>query len=140
MQDVFADFVKAMNHSHLMNLAFFADEIGTRVYFDVVYSNSLRVSQTQFVSKDKAAFQIEETDVVIDHLCPGDYIGVRKIDSDSFSMFPESGFPWNEYLLQHYVFDYSKKYKLIHNGLNAHAAVMGLLSKRMQVSKHLMIW
>lgn len=129
MQDVFADFCKSHESFTLDELSVFADEIGTRVYFDVVYSNSLRVSQTQFVSKDKAAFQIEETDVVIDHLCPGDYIGVRKIDSDSFSMFPESGFPWNEYLLQHYVFDYSKKYKLIHNGLNASSCDGAIVKK-----------
>ena len=40
----------------------------------------------------------------------------------SFSLFPEAGFPWNSYLLQHYVSDYSEKYKLIHNGFNANSS------------------
>ena len=45
---------------------------------------------------------------------------MRKIKS--FVIFPEAGFPWNSYLLQHYVSNYSKKYKLIHNGFNANSS------------------
>lgn len=120
MQDVFADFSKNRDSFTLDELNVLAGEMGTQIYFDPVYANSLRVSQTQFVSKDRAAFHVEETDSAIDCFCTGSYLGVRKIKS--FVIFPEAGFPWNSYLLQHYVSNYSKKYKLIHNGFNANSS------------------
>lgn len=120
MQDVFADFCKSRDSFTLNELSVLAEEMGTQIYFEPVYANALRISQTQFVSRDRAAFHVEETDAAIDRFCTGNYLGVKKIKS--FSLFPEAGFPWNSYLLQHYVSDYSEKYKLIHNGFNANSS------------------
>jgi hypothetical protein len=119
MQDVFADFCKSKDSFTLNELSTLAKEMGSPIYFNPVYDNSLRISETEFVSKDRAQFHIEESDDAIDRICTGKYIGIKKIQD--FVVFPEAGFPWNGYLLQHFVYAYSNRYKLVHNGFNAYS-------------------
>lgn len=130
MQDVFADFCKGRHSFTLDELSVFAKEMGTQVtqnYLKVVYENSLRVSRTQFVSKDRAAFRTDEIDSALDLLCAGSYVGVSKVGNSI--LLPETEFPWNGFLLQHYVYEYSKKYKLVHNGLNANSCDGAIVKK-----------
>jgi len=119
MQDVFADFCKSKDSFTLNELSILAKEMGSPIYFNSVYDNSLRISETQFVSKDRAQFHIDESDDAIDRFCTGKYVGMKKIQD--FVVFPEAGFPWNGYLLQHFIYAYSNRYKLVHNGFNAYS-------------------
>ena len=43
-----------------------------------------------------------------------DYIRIREIDS--FLIFPNVGYEWNEYLLESFVASYSRKFALLSNG------------------------
>ena len=93
-----------------------AAELATVIYFDSVYENCLRISREQFVSKSHAQFPIADTDAAIDLLCTEDYVSIQ--DVTNFGAFPYAGFPWNSYLLEHYVAEYSQKYMLLHSNYN----------------------
>ncbi|MDI9540907.1 MAG: hypothetical protein QM204_05490, partial [Bacillota bacterium] len=103
------------------------EELGTRINFDEVYENSLRISKDNFVAKSQVNFQIKETDDAIERFCPNDYIPIKKIKQ--FGTFPDSGFYWNSFLLEHYVAMYSSNYKLIHVGFNESSCVGGIVKK-----------
>lgn len=127
MMEVFADFCRQRASFTLDELKLFKQEMGTVIYFDVVYENSLRISKNEFVSKAQASFKLEETDAVIDRFCNGDYIAIRKINQ--FGLFPDAGFSWNSFLLEHYVAMYSPNYKLLHSNYNEGACVGGIVKK-----------
>ena len=124
---VFADYCRSRDTFTLDELNVLASELGTVIYFDAVYENSLRISHDRFVAKKRAHFLVHETDAVLDRFCRGDYISIEKIDG--YSLFPNAGFPWNEYLLEHYVAAYSEKYTLLHTGFNANKCVGAIVKK-----------
>ena len=127
MYDVYADYCKDRQHFTLDELNGLKRELNTTIYFDAVYANSLRISQDNFVAKEQAQFDVERTDTAISRFCTDAYIAIGEIGQ--FGSFPSAGFPWNGYLLEHYVSDYSAAYKLLHTSFNAYACV-GAIVKR----------
>lgn len=127
MMKVFADFCRQRDYFTLDELKILKQELGTVIYFDAVYENSLRISKNEFVSKAHASFRPEETDAAIDRFCIGDYIAVGKIKQ--FGLFPDAGFNWNSFLLEHYVAMYSPNYKLVHSNYNEGVCVGGIVKK-----------
>ena len=116
MADVFANYAKHHDSFTLTELQSMAAELATVIYFDSVYENCPRISREQFVSKSHAQFSISETDAAIDLICTGNYISIQEVTN--FGAFPYAGFPWNSYLLEHYVAEYSQKYMLLHSTYN----------------------
>ena len=127
MYEVFADFSRNHFSFTLDELTVLKQELGTNIYFEAVYNNSLRISGNDFVSKDRAVFDVEVTDKAIEAFCFGDYISLS--DITSFSSFPDAGFAWNTYLLESYAAAYSKKFCLMHGQYNATNCV-GAIVKR----------
>lgn len=127
MMEVFADFCKHRESFTLGELKMLKQELDTVIYFEAVYDNSLRISKNEFVAKSHAAFKPEETDAVINRFCEGDYIAIGKIQQ--FGLFPDAGFSWNSFLLEHYVAMYSPNYKLIHSNYNEGVCVGGIVKK-----------
>jgi hypothetical protein len=127
MTDVFAHFAATHERFTLEQLNSLKRDLDTPVYFEAVYANSLRISRDEFVSRDQEAFDTEATDAAISHFCTGDYIALKEISF--FGSFPDAGFPWNGFLLEHYAADFSKKYKLLHLGFIAGTPV-GAIVKR----------
>ena len=112
MTDVFAHFASVHEHFTLDQLNSLKLDLNTTIYFDPVYENSLRVSENDFVSRKQARFDIEATDDAISRFCTGDYIALKEISF--FGSFPDAGFPWNGFLLEHYTAAFSRKFKLLH--------------------------
>ncbi len=127
MKKVFADFCKHKDSFTLDELKILKQELDTTIYFDDVYENSLRISKNKFVSKVYAKFKPEQIDATIDRFCIEDYIAIGKIKQ--FSLFPDAGFSWNSFLLEHYVASYSLNYKLIHSSYNEECCVGGIVKK-----------
>mgnify|MGYP003299838120 CR=1 FL=1 len=127
MMEVFSDFCKQRSSFSLDELKILKQELDTVIYFEAVYANSLRISKDQFVSKSNAAFLPAETDEAIDRFCIGDYISLGKITH--FGSFPDAGFQWNSFLLEHYVAMYSPNYKLIHSNYNEGVCVGAIVKK-----------
>lgn len=127
MEKVFSDFASSNAHFTLTQLNSLKNDLNTPIYFDAVYQNSLRINKEEFVSPEQANFDVTATDAAIDRFCQGEYVSIKEISL--FGAFPDAGFPWNEFLLQHYVANYSKSYKLLHAGFTAGYAV-GAIVKR----------
>lgn len=127
MADVFKSFCLTRTNFTVYELNDLKKALNTVVYFDVVYENSLRISEIEFVSKECAKFDVEKIDIAIDGYCCGEFIPLAEITH--FGTFPFAVFPWNRYLLEHYVAEYSIKYKLLHTGFNSTTCV-GVIIKR----------
>lgn len=127
MSDVFAEFARTHHSFTIDELNVLKNEMNSTIYFDSVYANSLRVSQHQFVSKEAADFDVANTDKAISAFCTGDYISLAEVTS--FGSFPYAAFPWNIYLLEHYVAAYSNEYKLLHTSFNADNCVGAIVKK-----------
>ena len=117
MSDVYASFAKTHESFSLDDLNALKSDLGCPIYFDSVYSNAVRVSQNLFVSKNSISFNIERTDWIIGKFCIGSYIPISSVSN--FSLFPSIEYPWNSFLLESYVYNYSKDFKLLHNGFAA---------------------
>lgn len=131
MKDVFANFAKTHDHFTLAQLNMLKNDFDTPIYFDSVYANSLRINKNEFVSQEQAQFNIDGTDSAIDRFCSGEFISLK--DISLFGGFPDAYFQWNHFLLQHYVANYSKKYKLIHAGFNAGNPVGAIVKRSSQM-------
>ena len=127
MSDVFAEYGKGRQRFSIDELEQFAESIGTTIYFDSLYTNAIRISHEWFTSKGGAKFSVKETDPVLDRFCDGDYIPLQ--DVKEFALFPESSFPWTEYLLEQYVAFYSEKFYLMHGNYNKNCAVGAIVRK-----------
>ena len=127
MADVFANFAESHDHFTLEQLDDLKQELDTPIYFDDVYAHSLRISRENFVSRDQASFDTEATDNAISRFCLGDYVPLNRISF--FGSFPEAGFPWNEFLLEHYTADFSKKFKLLHVSFTANMPVGAIVRR-----------
>lgn len=127
MSDVFAEFARTHHSFTIDELNVLKNEMNSTIYFDSIYANSLRVSQHQFVSKEAADFDVANTDKAISAFCAGDYISLAEVTS--FGSFPYAAFPWNIYLLEHYVAAYSNEYKLLHTSFNADNCVGAIVKK-----------
>lgn len=127
MADVFANYARSRSAFDIAELVTLADEMNSTIYFEAVYENALRISQSQFVSKEQAHFHVHETDLAIDRFCVGKYIPIKTITE--FGSFPDAGFQWNPYLLAHYVYAYSKRYRLLTAGFNRNTSVGAIVSR-----------
>lgn len=121
MQDIFALYCQKHAYITMDMLNALKTELDTTIYFDAVYDNTLRISEDEFVSKEQACFNVFDTDRAIDKFCQGDYVALSEIQQ--FALFPDAGFQWNTYLLEHYVYAYSDEFTLLHTAtFNAKAS------------------
>ena len=127
MSDVFSRLGEEADSITMDELRNFAEDMGTVIYFDAVYRNMFRVNEDTFVSKKRAAFQVKETDKILDRYCAGNYISLA--DVRDFGIFPDAGFPWTVYLLESYAALYSERYSLLHSSFNRDCAVGAIVKK-----------
>lgn len=114
--EVYAKYCQKRPRFTLGELKVLQEETGLYISFDEVYDNSLRISENEFVSQNMAHFDVEATDNALSRICTEQYMSLQGVHD--FGTFPYAGFPWNEYLLEHFVAKYSKKFKLFHIGYN----------------------
>lgn len=127
MSDVFVEFARTHTSFTLDELIVLKNEMNSTIYFDAIYENSLRISRERFVSKNEAYFDVAKIDKAISFYCTGAYLPLSGITS--FGTFPDVGFPWNIFLLEHYVASYSEKFKLLHIGYNADKCVGAIVRR-----------
>lgn len=127
MQDIFAIYTQKHDFINMDMLISLKEELNTTIYFDAVYDNALRINENEFVSKKYAMFSIEETDNAIGRFCTGPYIPIEEINQ--FALFPDAGYLWNTYLLESYVYSFSRKYVLMHTA-TFNAKVAGVIVDR----------
>ena len=127
MAEVYAKYCHKHSRFTLDELNVLKQELGSTIYFDEIYANSLRISQNEFVSQDMAQFDVEATDEAIGRICTGQYMSFQEVRD--FGTFPYAGYPWNEYLLEHFVVNYSQKFMLLHIGYSANVCAGAIVKQ-----------
>ena len=127
MAEVYAKYCLEHSRFTLDELNVLKKELDSTIYFDEIYANSLRISQNEFVSQDMAQFDVEATDEAIGRICTGQYMSLQEIRD--FGTFPYAGYPWNEYLLEHFVANYSQKFMLLHIGYSANVCAGAIVKQ-----------
>ena len=129
MKDIFQLYAKHHPTFSADDIYALSKELDTplNIYLWALAEVSVRVSYDLFVSKDQIAFDVEAVDNAIGSFMAKDYICLREIDS--FLAFPNVGYEWNEYLLESYVLSFSKKFKLLNNGMALNNAPGAIVKK-----------
>ena len=117
MSEVFAQYCDDREQVTTEELKTLASEMNTVIYWDSVRNETIRISEDLFLRHDKVDFQIDEIDRVLDDLCDQNYIPLK--DIGLFMHFPALCVQWNGYVLESYIYKYSKKFKLLHASFSA---------------------
>ena len=111
--DIFSNYCKSHPQFTINEMENLASEFKTYIPFEVLLEHSIRINHDVFISKSSVNFDVLATDNAINELVKGDYQCI--VSFDNFTIFPDCGFPWNEYLLESYVMTRSIKFQLWHN-------------------------
>ena len=124
---VFEDFCKSKATFTIEEVNQLADDLRTLINFDAISRYCIRVSESKFVSKDNIVFDVPATDAAIANYCSGEYVTI--LDINTFVAFPYCSYRWNNYLLESFVAQYSKQFKLMHSRYNKDNTI-GAIVKR----------
>ena len=124
---VFEDFCKSKATFTTEEVNQLADDLGTLINFDAISRYCVRVSESKFVSKNNIVFDVPATDAAIANYCSGEYVTI--LDINTFVAFPYCSYRWNNYLLESFVAQYSKQFKLMHSRYNKDNTI-GAIVKR----------
>ena len=124
---VFEDFCKSKATFTIEEVNQLADNLRTLINFDAIFRYCIRVSESKFVSKDNIVFDVPATDAAIANYCSGEYVTI--LDINTFVAFPYCSYRWNNYLLESFVAQYSKQFKLMHSRYNKDNTI-GAIVKR----------
>lgn len=116
LSNVFADFAREHENLTLEELKNFAKELETGIYWSPVLNEMVRISQNNFVRKDLIIFDVRATDNFLEEMYPQKYIPLKEISL--FINFPNAGYAWNIYLLESYLYSFSRKFKLVHSSFS----------------------
>lgn len=108
--EAYQDFCKEHEILKLPQLKDFAAEVNVPIYWDSVLSVMVRVSPDEMWRADRVRFDVAATDQVLDTLCSGDYIPIQEIRL--FLQFPLIAVPWNGFVLECYLKNHSKQFRL----------------------------
>mgnify|MGYP002524399642 FL=1 len=125
--DILNLFVSNRETITLDELESFVSEMNSGINFELIFKYLFRIDEKTFISKNRASFNVDKTDQTIDLFCQNEYIPISSIQN--FAMFPDAGFSWNKYLLESYIFLFSKKYCLLNRGFNRNSAI-GVIVKK----------
>ena len=95
-----------------------------RVAYPALYETMIRVSEQNFVSEKKVYFEVEKIDEQISRFAVNGFCALKQITT--FALFPECGYPWNQFILESFCYRFSKKYIYrtnLFNGRNAGAVI-----------------
>lgn len=110
MWDAYSRFCREYEQLTVEDLKQFSSELGSSIYWDAVLTEMVRISSEELVRKDQIHFDVNNTDEVLNTLCEGDYIPLH--DISLFLQFPAIEVPWNRFVLESYLLNHSKKFRL----------------------------
>lgn len=116
LSDVYADFARNHENLTLEELKNFAKELDNNILWYPVLSEMVRISQDNFVSRRLINFNISLIDNCLEELYPQDYTPLKEITL--FINFPNIGYAWNSYVLESYLYSFSRKFRLVHGSFS----------------------
>ncbi len=134
MPRVFMDYGKNHTPFTFDQLEALAKSMGTPIvptYFDALYTEAIRISATDFISRNAIHFAVSDTDEAIAQFCTGDFVPLQEVNL--FDSFPDCGYPWNIFLLESYVAQFSQKFKLVHPQYTKTKALGAIVKKGAEI-------
>jgi hypothetical protein len=129
---VFKSFAESEKYFTLESLSKLKEQIGVgNIYFDAVNEACSRINENDYVPNAALTFDTMEIDSLLDQLVKEDVASLKEVAN--FSVYPNTCYPWNKYLLESYVAKYSEKYRLIHNSFNEGKCVGAIVKKSSQI-------
>ena len=117
LSDVFADFAREHETLTLEELKDFAKELDTpSIYWSPVLNEMVRVSKNKFVRKDLLNINVTEIDNCLAEMYPQNYLPLKEITL--FLNLPTVGYAWNIYLLESYLYSFSRQFRLVHSSFS----------------------
>lgn len=124
---VYRAFAKTRDEFTYDELTSLAKELDTLVYYDSIYEESVRVREDLFINKKCINIDVDEADKALNFYMSGTYVAIK--DVDSFTVFPNVGYEWNQYLLEGFLISYSKKFTLLNNGFSSKNVAGAIVKK-----------
>ena len=128
---IFANYCIDKDIVKLSELELLAKDLGFRslhgLYLAEVFSDFSRINQEMFVRKSNLKFESDTIDSILDKFCIGDYITFSEITT--FALFPSNEYPWNSFLLESYVKNYSIIYKCLSDSISMNKCVGAIVKK-----------
>ena len=110
---LFRSFAAERDTFTLADLETLASELKLPIYWESIYAGgAVRVSKTDFVNRHLINFDVDTIDKVLQNFCPNDYLPLMAVSPAMMMHLPSCGYQWNGYLLQSYVFGFSKVFGL----------------------------
>ncbi|MDD6846891.1 MAG: hypothetical protein PUE07_05185 [bacterium] len=107
----------------------------SNIYFEVIFDFDLRIDSKTFVRRDLVSFDTKGIDQAISEYCPRNYIGFN--DIITYVDFPAvQGIycPWNDFLLESYLYKGSDEFILVHPpAFNRSSPVGGIVKKSSKI-------
>ena len=133
--DVYSEYCKEREQITLDELKKISSELNTSIiYWDAVREQTIRLSDDVFIRKDQVIFDVDQTDRVLDMLCDKEYIPFK--DICLFMQFPPINIQWNGYVLESYLYNFSRKYKLIHVSFSASGYFGAIVKKDSKIADY----
>ena len=126
MYQVYKDFCRGYKHLTVNQLDQFSHELGVQIYWESVLTEMIRINANELVNRNQIHFDVEAIDIVLDEMCPKDYIPIK--DVGLFLHFPAIEVPWNSFVLESYLLS-SDRFSLYHASFSKHE-VYGVLIRK----------
>lgn len=111
--DLFKGFAAEHDTFTLADLETLASELKLSIYWESIYAGgAVRISKTDFINRRLINFDVDTIDEVLQDFCPDDYLPLMAVSPAMMMHLPSCGYQWNGYLLQSYVFGFSKVFGL----------------------------
>lgn len=125
--DAFINLGRGRESFNISEAEVMANDFNVPINFEALAVNNVRVSEDIFVSKDYITFDTELVDKAISRFCQNEFISI--LDVNTFTAFPECGYRWTPYLLESYLYSYSKMFILKHKAFNKTSVAGAIVRK-----------
>ncbi len=114
-QQIWTGYCRYREERSLQEIEAFANQITDGIIrLKIILREMVRVNATHYVRRDRINFDIEAIDEILEKMCPGPFAPIKSVNL--FLLFPEiGGWPWNEFVLESYLYKGSAKFTLINS-------------------------
>lgn len=115
-EDLFKDFCESRDAFTVDDIDTLANSLGVPALYDVIYGNSFRLNERDFVQSVPKMDVDAIDDVIETFVRDREFIPLKKIDF--WGGFPIVSGNWNHFMLESFLWRCSKKFKLVHSNFS----------------------
>jgi hypothetical protein len=115
-EDLFKNFCESRESFTVDDIDLLANSLGVPAFYDVIYGNSFRLNERDFVQSVPKMDVDAIDDVIETFVRDKEFIPLKKIDF--WGNFPIVRGNWNHFMLESFLWRCSKKFKLVHSNFS----------------------